>query len=196
MPHMYADRVRESVSTSGTADFTLSGAITGGFVTFSSVLANNDTVHYCAINTGASEFEVGFGTYNAGVLARTTVLANHLGTTNKVSFTNSPQVFIDMPAGQTALTRKTGISAAGTVQGDATQLTHNYNDVTTVASGAGVILKAGMPTWIRNRGLNALKVYPNSGAAINALSADVADTLPVGTPVHIVPMTTALWITF
>ena len=67
----------------------------------------------------------------------------------------------------------TSISAAGTTQGTATELVNADNEVTTVAAGAGVILasnaSAGDTQSVFNAGANALKVYPTSGARINAL---------------------------
>lgn len=67
------------------------------------------------------------------------------------------------------------ISAAGTVQGDATLIAALVNVVTTVASGAGVRLPASSVLFnrrITNHGANTLKIYPHSGGAINGLSAD------------------------
>ena len=73
----------------------------------------------------------------------------------------------------------TSISAAGSTQGTATALTKEFNQVTTVASGAGVVLPtavAGMAITIVNTSANSLLVYPASSAAINALSTNVAYT--------------------
>jgi hypothetical protein len=211
MAFVLDDRVRESTSTSGTADFIMSGVVTGGFVTFASRLSNNDTTYYCAENRGASQFEVGLGTWNAGTvtLARTTVLANSLGTTAKITFSNSPQVFITIPGttnlerainpSNTSLlssSRAFSVSAAGTVQGDATALSSTWNVVTTVASGAGVILPSSGQVWVRNSGANALKVYPPSGGAINALSTNAAATVAVGAAVLFDTSNGTQWYTF
>lgn len=97
MPFVLDDRIRETSSTSGTTSFTLAGAVAGGFMTFAQRLANGDTTYYCAQNTSAGQFEVGLGTFNAGVLARTTVLANSLNTTATINFTNNPVVFCTIP---------------------------------------------------------------------------------------------------
>jgi hypothetical protein len=91
------------------------------------------------------------------------------------------------------------VSAAGTVQGDATLLAAQYNVITTVGSGAGVILPASItnkPIKIRNNGANALKIYPNSGAAINGLSANAAATLGINTSVEIIATSGTQWYTF
>jgi hypothetical protein len=73
----------------------------------------------------------------------------------------------------------TGIAAAGSTQGTATALTGSWNQLTTVGSGTGVILAAtlGVPQTIFNEGANTVKVYPPSGAEIDALGSNVAATI-------------------
>lgn len=93
-------------------------------------------------------------------------------------------------------TRAFSVSAAGTVQGDATALTAQINVVTTVASGAGVILPTHGPIWIRNAGANALKIWPPVGDAINALGTNNAATLAVGGSVMLDTADEAQWYTF
>lgn len=107
MAFVLNDRVRETTSTNGTSNFSLAGAATGGFATFSSACSNGDTFHYCAQNTSAGEWEVGLGTYttSGNILTRPgSVLANSAGTTAKISFTNNPVVFMTI-AGTTNLER-------------------------------------------------------------------------------------------
>jgi hypothetical protein len=68
------------------------------------------------------------------------------------------------------------VSAAGTVQGNATALTTEFNRVSTVASGSGVVLPtatAGMSIVIVNSSANTVLVYPAAGAAINSLATNV-----------------------
>jgi hypothetical protein len=68
-------------------------------------------------------------------------------------------------------------SAAGTSAGNATAITFVYNNITTVASGAGVKLpptEMGELIWITNSGANALTVYPYEAAStINGASSAV-----------------------
>jgi hypothetical protein len=63
------------------------------------------------------------------------------------------------------------VTAAGTSVGNATTLTHVYNNVTTVASGAGVRLpptEMGETIIVRNGGANPLLVYPyDANSTIN-----------------------------
>ena len=79
----------------------------------------------------------------------------------------------------------TSVSAAGTTQGTATELTAADNELTTVAAGAGVALAsalaAGDSQTVFNAGANAVKVYPPVGMRINALATNAAMTLATNT---------------
>lgn len=79
----------------------------------------------------------------------------------------------------------TSLSAAGTTQGTATELVNADNEVTTVASGAGVVLaslgSAGDTQTVFNAGANPLNVYPPSGKSINSLTANLPMILPIRT---------------
>ena len=59
MTHL-ADRVRETTSTTGTGNITLSGASTG-FETFDVNFAINQEFSYCIQNDSGSEWEIGSG---------------------------------------------------------------------------------------------------------------------------------------
>ena len=72
------------------------------------------------------------------------------------------------------------ITAAGTVQANATLITNNINIVTTVPVNSGVKLPvavAGYRIIIRNNTVNTLRVYPNTGANINGGTSNVSVTL-------------------
>lgn len=79
----------------------------------------------------------------------------------------------------------TSVSAAGTTQGTATELSAADSEITTVAANSGVILKstlsAGDSQTAFNAGANAVKVYPPSGMKINALSTNAAMLLATNT---------------
>ena len=79
------------------------------------------------------------------------------------------------------------VSAAGTTQGTATELTAADSEVSTVASGAGVVLAsklaAGDEQTVFNAGANSLKIYPPSGFKINALATDAPMLLATNTGV-------------
>ena len=92
----------------------------------------------------------------------------------------------------------TGISAAGTVQANATALTKEMNIVSTVASGAGVVLPtavAGMVITITNTSANSLAVYPASGGTINSLAANAAFTQVTTATLQFIAPTTTQWYT-
>lgn len=94
-----------------------------------------------------------------------------------------------------AATYAAAVSAAGTTQGTATAITATINVVTTVAANSGVILPSGatQPIRILNRGANALKVYPQTGAQIEAAGANAAVTVAVGAGVTFLPVSSTQW---
>jgi len=89
--------------------------------------------------------------------------------------------------GEQAALVATAVTAAGTTQATATELTAADSEVTTVASGAGVVLNrlltSGEEMTVFNAGLNGLKVYPPTGMKFNSLPANAAMTLSVNTGV-------------
>ena len=72
------------------------------------------------------------------------------------------------------------VVAAGTSAGNATVITYVYNNVTTVAAGAGVRLpptEMGETIIVRNGGANTLLVYPyDSGSSINSSGSGLINT--------------------
>lgn len=91
MVNLVADRVLETSTTTGTSDFTLSGALTG-YRTFSSAFSNSDVVEYAAVAVNLAgnptgDWEVGYGALNTGtgVIARTTIRASS-NSGSKVTF--------------------------------------------------------------------------------------------------------------
>jgi hypothetical protein len=92
----------------------------------------------------------------------------------------------------------TGISAAGSVQANATVLAKEFNQVTTVSAGQGVKLPttvAGMAIVVTNTSANSLLVYPDTGAAINTLSANAALSQAAGSTVQFVAISATQWYT-
>lgn len=77
------------------------------------------------------------------------------------------------------------VSAAGTTQGTATELTAADSEITTAAAGSGVILHSTLSTGdqqtVFNAGANAVKVYPPTGMKINALATNTAMSLATNT---------------
>ena len=98
------DRVKETSTTTGTGTLDLAGVVTG-FVTFVAGIGNSNTTYYAIHEQGTANFEIGIGTVTDATpdtLARTTVLNNSLGTTAKINFSGTLDVFCTMPASKTA----------------------------------------------------------------------------------------------
>lgn len=80
MALIWADRVLETSTTTGTGSFALAGAV-DRFRAFDDVCANGDTVYYAIEGaSGTGEWECGLGTFNdTDTLVRTTVHASSNG---------------------------------------------------------------------------------------------------------------------
>ena len=104
------DRVKETSTTTGTGTLNLAGAVSG-FVTFVAGIGNSNTTYYAIHEQGTANFEIGIGTVTDATpdtLARTTVLNNSLGTTAKINFSGTLDVFCTMPASKSVYLDSTG----------------------------------------------------------------------------------------
>jgi hypothetical protein len=102
------DRVKESTTTTGTGTITLAGAASG-FQSFS-VIGDGNTTYYAIV--GATEFEVGVGTYTASgtTLSRDTVLESS-NSGSLVDFSaGTKSVFVTQPAERAAYLEADGTS--------------------------------------------------------------------------------------
>ena len=99
MAFQLADRVRETSTSTGTGNFTLTGPVTG-YSSFNASITSGNTLYYTIADQSGANWEVGIGTFTAtATLARTTVISNSLGTTALISFTaGTKDVFIDLPS--------------------------------------------------------------------------------------------------
>lgn len=91
------------------------------------------------------------------------------------------------------------VTAAGTSQTTATDLVASINVVTTAAASSGVQLQScevGDEVEICNLGANAVTVYPDSGARINALAADSGFLLQTNTAVKLRRFSSTRWMGF
>lgn len=88
-------------------------------------------------------------------------------------------------------------AAAGSVQGDGTAMTADTNLVTAADGTKGVVLPtavAGRRILVKNtHATNLLKVYPATGAQINALGANNAQSVPGGCLVLYAAASATLW---
>lgn len=102
------DRVKETTTTSGTGSVTLAGAAQG-FQGFSSIGDGNTTYYTIA---GVAEWEVGIGTYSAGVLSRDTVLGSSANG-DKVAFSSGVKdVFCTLPAVKAVVSDNLSVTTA------------------------------------------------------------------------------------
>ena len=92
-----ADRVKDTTTTTGTSDITLSGTAPTGFQAFATAFATSQRFYYTI--AGGSEWEVGQGYLSASTtLVRETVLASS-NSGAAVSFSaGTKDVFVSAPA--------------------------------------------------------------------------------------------------
>lgn len=93
---LYADRVQETTTTTGTGTVTLAGAVSG-YRAFQDAFAVGDTVHY-VIAAGA-EWEVGEGELASTTTLTRLVVFSSSNSGAAVSFSaGTKNVFCDLPA--------------------------------------------------------------------------------------------------
>lgn len=99
MAFKFADRIKETTTTTGTGNVTLLGALSQ-FRAFSSEYSNDDTFYYAIVGQDGTEWEVGVGTYVSATpaIARTTVLeSSNAGALVDFS-AGTKEVWVDFPA--------------------------------------------------------------------------------------------------
>lgn len=155
------DRVRETTSTTGTGNYTTTGAAANCQTLASKLTTNGDTSWYCAVN--ASQWEVGLLTrLGATSYARTTVLDGSNGT-SAVNFTTAPDLFLDLPSAAIALAAVPQVA----------RVTSEYSSGTSYTGGGGTVTTSAHNTVTLNTmGLNTI---PGASLSSNQL------TLPAGT---------------
>jgi hypothetical protein len=88
------------------------------------------------------------------------------------------------------------VAAAGSTQGDAAALAEGINVVSAADGSKGVILPtavAGMVIIVKNTAAGALKIYPATGGAINAVAANGAYSITNLTSSLLVASSTTQW---
>lgn len=91
------------------------------------------------------------------------------------------------------------LSGAGTTQGTATAIRTSTAVFTTVGASSGGILPAceiGDSVEVLNLGANALTIYPDSGARINAVATNGGISLGVNTAIILRRFTATRWAGF
>jgi hypothetical protein len=88
------------------------------------------------------------------------------------------------------------VTAAGTVQGDATALSNTYNVVSSATADQGVKLPtaaSGLLYTVTNGTSVNVKLYPNTSGTINAGSANASIDLPAGVTSCLVGTSSTNW---
>jgi hypothetical protein len=98
--------------------------------------------------------------------------------------------------GETKLGTTSGVTAAGTTQGDATALTKTFHVVTNATAAQGVKLPAaetGKVVTVLNDTLVSIKLWPESGDQIDGGSVDAARDLGPGMTLRLVAISGVKW---
>jgi hypothetical protein len=98
--------------------------------------------------------------------------------------------------GEITLSTTAAVTAAGTVQGDATALTTTYSIVTTATADQGVVLPdaaTGKVAKVINATAVNIKVYPASAEQIDSLGTNVAKNLAPGASLEVVAASGSSW---
>lgn len=198
MALVLADRVQETTVTTGTADFTLGGAVTG-FQSFFDGIGNTNTCYYTAFLPNTSEWEVGVGVVTGGTtLERISILRSSTG--GKIDFSAGQKfVFVTYPAEKSVNLDTSGnVSALGVVSSgtwEATPIEDTYLETITTA---GKVDNSSTTATAENTA-SAIVARDESGdfsagtitAALdgNATSADVAANVEGGSSGQLVYQT-------
>jgi hypothetical protein len=146
--------------------------------------------------TGITSFGTGVATWlgtpsSANLAAAVT---DETGTGSLV-FATSPSLTTPTLSGETFSTSAT-VTAGSNAQGQGA-LTSDYNVITTAASNpSGVTLPTatvGRRIVVVNKGANAINIYPASGAAIDALTANLSINLPANNVMIFNAASTTAW---
>jgi hypothetical protein len=127
----FADRVKESSTTTGTGTLTLDGAATG-FQTFSGAFGNSVSVYY--VIAGGSQWEVGIGTTGAGTLSRDTVLQSSNADALVDLAAGTKDVFCSYVADRAVTTSDTATLTNKTISGSSNTLSNIANAALTNSS--------------------------------------------------------------
>ena len=165
MAFITADRVKDTSTTTGTGNITVSGSAPFGYRTFSTVLSVSDTFYYAIQGQSTSEWEVGLGTYvSSNQFSRTTVLASS-ASGSAVSFSSGTKnVFITLPATKTFQLDPSQSLVPGAVLYGTGNSTVGY----TAAGTGGQVLTsnaAGAPTWNTVSGTGTVTSVAVSGGS-------------------------------
>jgi|GEM_PF-5396750 len=127
-----------------------------------------------------------------------TEVDNNFSNLNTDKYESGDSVSVDdlVVTGETTVSTSASVSAAGTVQGDATALTKTYNIVTTATVDQGVQLPSaatGKSCTVLNATSVNIKIYPATSDQIDSLSVNVAKDLAAGASYNLVCSSSSEW---
>lgn len=161
---------------------------TPAFISLTNSALTVDSNGVVRVTTGLGAASLGTGSF---IVQGGTTITENLWVGGTLTVTNLAYT------GTTTVSVST-ISAAGTNQSTATEITTDLVIVGTVASGTGVRLptaSAGRRIVVRNSGANALNIYPSSGAQINVLAANTAFVEDTSTTLEFIGFSATQWYT-
>lgn len=91
----FQDRVLETWAGTGTGNVTPAGAASAAYVTFASVFVADDRFYY--VIQSATEFEVGFGSWNGTQVIRNQVLKSSNANALVSFLAGTKYIFVDYP---------------------------------------------------------------------------------------------------
>ena len=112
MSNLFADRVKETSTTTGTGDFTLAGAVSQ-FSSFSSRYATSEPFYYAIVGQTGTEWEVG-----RGYLSGATTLVRYV-----VQRSSNSDTVVTFSAG----TKDVFVSVTADPMNDIWPIVHQYN---------------------------------------------------------------------
>ena len=172
MAFITADRVKDTSTTTGTGNITVSGSAPFGYRTFSTVLSVSDTFYYCIQGQGTSEWEVGLGTYvSSNQFARTTVLSSSASGSAVPFSSGIKNVFITLAADKTLQIGPSSSVTVPTVIGGTTA-----SSSLTLQSTSGVGTTDSILFKVGNNGATTAMTIDTSGNASLAANLTFSGT--------------------
>jgi hypothetical protein len=165
MAFITADRVKDTSTTTGTGNITVSGSAPFGYRTFSTVLSVSDTFYYCIQGQGTSEWEVGLGTYvSSNQFARTTVLSSSASGSAVPFSSGIKNVFITLAANKTLqIGPSSSVTVLTVIGGTTASSSLTLQSTSGVGTSDSILFKVG-----------------NNGAT-TAMTVDTSGNVGVGT---------------
>ena len=169
MALVFADRVKETTTTTSTSDYALGGAV-NGFQTFAAIGNGNTTYYVC---TDDSDFEIGVGTYSTTgpTLARTTIIAS-TNSGNAVNWgAGSKNIFVSEPASKAFIADASGNfnvpdnKKINLGDGSDLQIYHDGSNSYIIDTGSGGLFQKANAEWaVQSQGTDEYFIRAASNA--------------------------------